>query len=105
MVGASLSKAHTSGTALRTCVCMLGSTTFCEFQMSSFFVSVYFSSVLPNCSVAPQRERDWEQRQLKLSASVACETCHRRIHSGEFLQVSIVHDRQLIHSRCFPASL
>ena len=82
MVGASLSNAHTSGTALRTCVCMLGSTTFCEFQMSSFFV--YFSSVLPNCSVAPQCERDWEQRQLKLNVSVARETCHRRMHSGEF---------------------
>ena len=82
MVEASLSKAHTS--IADVCVCVLGSTTFCEFQMSSFFVIVYFSSVLPNCSVAPQRERDWEQRQLKLNASVARETCHRRMHSDKF---------------------
>ena len=36
LIGASLSKLHTSVTALHTCVCILGPTTYCKFQMSAF---------------------------------------------------------------------
>ena len=49
IIGASLSEPHTSVTALSTCVCiyacLLGPTTYREFQMSAFKILIFHCDV------------------------------------------------------------